>query len=622
MFLEGGHGSGKTLFLDDLAARLDQHVPYGRVDFAEPRHDDIPHTLSTLAGQLTRYRPRYDRLRFPRLLIGLLVLEQNLDLYDFERAREAVSELLRQRRSGNWPQRFLREITGEPPQVEIQLGFLVALLRLPLNALAALVGFTFTSRSQRWFGHRDRGLTDKAVDTLVELNAWAREARNDPAGPHGEAARDRVAGLLCEAFLADLRDCPRRVRGLQTPLLLLDNADQPTGRVFLRRLLEARPPLQSADRTEPLTVVVTGRSSIPEMSEGPVARLEEMAGGSREPGDGYPAWLRYRLPDLTRADIQHLMDGASNRGRVNRRLVRLVHDFTTGHPEAVGVLATVAARPPYPADGVGQLLVQPVPAAEMTATMPPATAPGAPGPDATAEEWLLFRLGAAEEPMAAALATCAAARDETTGLWLSHQSDLVDAILGDRVRRAAPWATEGETGAAVLRQLLLRRLAARSPDHPADWTTVHRRLRDFCRERGDRAGELYHRLAMDELTDVALELARLLPTAPGQEWLDLLRATAAAPLGSAERHLWDPYTLFHECVNGTPTASLDATATQVVHLLAALRIVHDPLCGVSREFLYAQIASTLSALAPQSPDGLVALQRAVSEYEQQAQWWT
>ncbi|MDT0341591.1 hypothetical protein [Streptomyces litchfieldiae] len=556
VFFEGGHGSGKTLLLDDLTARIEQHVPYGRVDFAEPRHEDIPHTLSDLAGQLTRYRPRYARLRFPRLLIGLLV-------------------------------------------------------QLPLNALAALMGFTFTSRSQRWFGHRDRGLTNKGVDTLVELNAWAQEARNDPAGPQGRAARDRVAGLLCEAFLADLRDCPRRVRGLQTPLLLLDNADQPAGRVFLRRLQEARPPLQPTDHAEPLTVVATGRGPIPEMSEGPVARLEEVVGSSDGPGDEYPAWLRYRLPDLTRADIQRLMDGASGRGRVDRRLVRLVHEFTAGHPEAVGVLAAVAARPPYPADGVGQLLAQPVPAADE----PDTTAAG------TAEEWLLSRLGAAEEPQLAALATCAAARSETSGLWLSHQSDLVDAVSGDRVRRAAPWAAESETGTAVLRRLLLRRLAARSPDHPADWMTVHRRLRGFCEERGDQAGELYHRLAMDDLADVALELARRLPATPGREWLDLLRATATAPIGPAERHLRDPYALFHECVNGMSVVSLDATATQVVHLVAALRIVQDPLCGVSREFLHAQIASTLSALAPKSPDGLVVLQRAVSEYQQQAQWW-
>ncbi|WP_049564883.1 ATP-binding protein [Streptomyces sp. SBT349] len=621
---EGGHGSGKTLLLDTLAARADQHVPYARVDFAEATYDDVAQLLPALAGQLARYRPRYRRLRFPRLLIALLVMEHDLSPVNFERARTAVTQLLRQRRSGSWPQRFLQGLAGAPPEVEIQLPFPVNLLRLPLGGLSALVGFTFPSRSQRWFGHRDRGLVGQAVDTLVDLSTAARDARDELDGPRGAAARSRVTGLLCEAFLADLRDCPRRVRRLHTPLLLLDNVDEPVGRAFLGRLLEARPPLQQGSPAEPLTIVATSRGALPEMAEGPVVRLEDLAGDAApDAPDAHPLWARYRLPNLTRSDIQQVMGGASRDARAERRLVRLVHEFTAGHPEAVGVLASIAAHLPHPADSVGMLLAQPLPARGGPGAAAAAAAPDAPDPVAvTAERWLLARLLPADEPAVEALATCAAARDELGGLWLSHQSDLVETARGGQARRAAPWSAEGEAGAAVLRRLLLRRLAARPAGHPADWQTVHGRLRDFCAEREDRTGTLYHRLAVNDVAWVAEELARLLPGMPGGAWLALLRATARAPLGVAEPLLREPYALFHDLTNAAFGTPADGTTAHVGHLVTALRIVGDPLCGVARGFLYTQVASALSTLAPQSPDGLVVLQEAVAEYNRLAEWWS
>ncbi|MDB1086574.1 hypothetical protein PJ985_03205 [Streptomyces sp. ACA25] len=616
---EGGHGSGKTILLDTIAARVEQWVPYGRVDFTETQYDDIPHTLSVLAGRLARYRPRYRRLRFPRLLIALLVLEQDLSLHDFEQARKAVSQLLRERRSGSWPQRFLAEITGEPMEVDLRWGVMVSVLRLPLNTVAALAGHTFTSRSQRWFGHRDRGLNDQAEDTLVELNTWAREAREDPDGPRARGARDRVAGLLCEAFLADLRDCPRRVHRLQTPLLLLDNVDTTSGRAFLRQFVEAAPPLAAEDRAEPLTVIATCQDPTAGLGEGPVLPLEDVVRGSGgdSPGD-HPAWLRYRLPDLDRGDVQTLMNSASGHGRVDRRLARLVHEFTAGHPATAGLLTAAAADLPHPASSVSELLRQPLPYAGGFRS---AEAPGAAGAR-TVEEGLLRLLLPAEDSKVDAFVSCSAARTAADGLWLSHQSDLVDAAWADGVRRTAPWSPGGRAGETVLRRLLLRRLAVRSPADPADWTTVHLRLRGFCRKNEDLAGELYHRLAADDLTTVALEFARLLPEMAGQDWLDLLQAASEAPSRRIGRSLEQPYTLFHELVDEAAVASADVTTTRIVHLLAALRIVNDPSGGVAREFLHTQIAGTLSALAPHSPHGLVVLHRAAAEYEQQAQWWT
>ncbi|RBM07235.1 hypothetical protein [Streptomyces sp. PT12] len=172
----------------------------------------------------------------------------------------------------------------------------------------------------------------------------------------------------------------------------------------------------------------------------------------------------------------------------------------------------------------------------------------------------------------------------------------------------------------MLRRLLLHRLAARGPGHPADWAAGHGRLRGFCAERHDKAGESYHRLAMDDLAGVASELAALLPTMAVQDGLDLVHSTAQAPLGPGERQLMDPYALFHACVDEARTASLDDRATHVVNLLVALRIVGDPLCGVSREFLYSQIIATLNRLDLRSSDGLVAVQRTVSVYGEEKQW--
>ncbi|WP_062204148.1 hypothetical protein [Streptomyces sp. NBRC 109706] len=619
VFFQGGPGSGKTLLLNDLADRVDQYVPYAHVDFEDSRHDEIPHTLSVLAERLARYRPRYRRLRFPRLLIALLVAEQDLSLYDFEQAREALRHHLKERRGARWPQRFLGELIGEQPEAGASVGAMTLVFRLPLHLLASVLALffpIFPRRSQRWFGHRDRGRTDHELDTLIELNAWAREVRNASPGLADRSARESLDKLLCEAFLADLRDAPRRVRALPTPLLLLDNVDAPAGRAFLGRLWEALPPLDVGGAAEPLTLIATGRRPTPEMSDSAVGRLEDVLTDPVAGGSAYPAWLSYPLPDLTRSDIQRLLSDASARGPVHRRLARLVHEFSAGHPEAVGVLAAVLARLPHRAESVGELLARPAPAlAEAAAPIDPEGVP-------TAEEWLLARLAPGDDNLLTALARCSAARDEAGGLWLSHQPDLVDAAWLQVVHQVAPWDASSSAGSAVLRQLLRRRLA-RLPDAPAGWREVHAKLRDHCAERDDLAGRLYHQLAMDELRDVALELARQLPRMPGADWLALLHRVAEAPLGSVEDQRRQPHALFHQMVRDSGVASSgDDTITRAVHLLAALRIVGDPLNGTARPLLYTQIANALGALAPRSPDGLVVLQQSVKEYQAQALWWT
>ncbi|MCH0564798.1 MULTISPECIES: hypothetical protein [unclassified Streptomyces] len=622
VFVEGGHGTGKTTLVDSIVSQVNQYVPYGRVDFTEPERDDLPQTLSVLARQLAWYRPRYRRLRFPRLLIGLLVMKQDLSEFDFERARSEVSQLLQQRRGGGWPQQFLMEMTGNPAEVDIPMGFATLALQIPLNALVNLAGFTFPGRAQRWYGHRDRELVDDPIDTLLELNTWARDAEADPTREPGRSARGRVDALLCEAFLADLRDCPRRVHALPTPLLLLDNADAAAGLAFLGRLLQARPALRPQERPEPLTVVATGRSELPDMAETTTAPLEDLLGAAPERrGGDSPAWLSYRLPLLTLAEVQTLLSRPTGRGGADRRLARLVHEFTGGHPQAVGLLAQVAGRRGPTARSVAELLARPVTENHGEPAPPGAGGTPAAGREPAAGEYLLRRLLPVDEAQIDAHATCSAARSEEDRLWLSHQSDLVNTAWGETIRRDDSWDQSGGTSPAVLRRLLLRDLAARPPAHHADWSTVHDRLRGRCRRNGDKAGELYHRLAMDDLSTVALELARLLPDMAGDSWLELLQTVARSPFRAAEHQDLSPNDQFHEQVRDIRVTAPDDTVAETTRLLAALRIVSDPSGGVERRFLYAQISITLDQLAPQSPDGLVALSQAAAEYSAQPPLW-
>ncbi|MCX2971178.1 MULTISPECIES: hypothetical protein [Streptomyces] len=620
---EGPHGSGKTVLLDVLAEKLAPHIPHGRADLGDQLHEDLPVTLSGLAAGLASHRPRYGRLRFPRLLIGLLVIQQDFAHLDFEQARQDVVQLLGQRRHGSWPQRFLQDIAGSPLELGLSAGVVSATVQVPLQGLGSLLGFTFPDRARHWYGHRDRGLTDQAVDTLVTLGRSAHELRGEEPGTERHfAARAQVDGLLCEAFLADLRDAPRRVHALQTPVLLLDNADTAAGRAFLRRLLHARPPADGSHAPEPLTVVVTARDALPELADAPTAPLEhvlEQPASPAAPAEGGPLALRYRLPDLTRGDIHTLLTGPAGRG--DARLARLVHTYTGGHPEAAGLLARQAARHPEARGGVAGLLECPAPGTDGVAD----------DPAEPAEEWLLRRLLAADAPVAeglrwenqvAAFAAGAAARREVDGLWLSHQEDLVDPAWAGEVRRARLWdAAAGGSGTAVLRRLLLRRLAARPAGSAVSWHAVHTRLSAYCRDHEDHTGALFYRLALDELTPVAQELARLLPQMPGRDWLEVLRAVAEAPCGSPRRQAMDPYAHFSHLVRDLPEPTADDAGGHVARLLAALRVVGDPAGGVERGFLHTQISHTLTALALHSPDGLVALHEAADEHERQARWW-
>ncbi|GAB3120545.1 hypothetical protein GCM10027160_36840 [Streptomyces calidiresistens] len=712
----GGRGAGKTTFLETLRDRAERHLPHVRVDCADPRHESVPHALSVIAGGLTRYRPRYRRLRFPRLLIGLLVIERGLGSpdgpRDFERARAEMRTLLRRRRDSGRSRRFLREVAGAPWEMDVALGPFASALRLPTWVVSALIGAGFPPRAQRWYGHRDEGHRDRPIDVLLELSARAREAEgaeDDPPGigdttgatpasppadgpaegrgrrpvAAGEAvraarehARREVAEMLFRAFLADLRDCPRRIRRLPTPLVLLDNADTRAGRDLLHGLTGTGPGVEgTAPRAEPLTVVATMASPpigypdttagvspppppgtaaaphpvgtpppAPDASSGPLSpapdsavapnpsgsvSLATRAALTGRAGDPPTRPLTHRLSLLSPAEVRRLM-GTGPAG-ADRRPARLVHDLTAGHPEPAALLARVAARWEVPVTGTVALLTEPVPAALVT---------DGPRPPESVEQRLVRRLlpgdGRSDSPALSAFTTCAAARDERERLWLTHRVELVTPARGEMVRRAMG---SGEPGWVVLGHLLARRLARRAADHPASPAAVHGRLAEFCRERGDRAGELYHRLACGESAAVAAELTTELHRMPGRRWLDLVYAVVRAPCGVPGEQELPPHDRFlrllgrseevtrrrdgpaGETAVGESTPDTGDPGRWVAHLVAALRVVVDPVGGTDRQYLYEQIAHVMGQLAPMSPDGLVELHREAAGHRRRAAWW-
>lgn len=65
LVVTGSRGSGKTTLLTELGERLDQNVPYARLDLESSRHASVAQLLSALAFQLNRWCRGYGHLRFP-----------------------------------------------------------------------------------------------------------------------------------------------------------------------------------------------------------------------------------------------------------------------------------------------------------------------------------------------------------------------------------------------------------------------------------------------------------------------------------------------------------------------------------------------------------------------------
>src|SRR5262245_12357166 len=198
LVVEGFRGTGKTAVLSRLSGLLEQ-IPHARIDLEKNRHASVPAVLSAIAFDLSRKYPKYT-LRFPRFIIGQLVAGLELDLTDHAQACRQVVAALEHHRDVDAVREVLVDTADtvlsaaspiRPPRSLVKYGVTWLSKHAPGRYLAL-------GSYQSWYGHRDLGLRNDPIDTLVDLNRWATDVED-------EDNRARIDELLWAAFLADLR---------------------------------------------------------------------------------------------------------------------------------------------------------------------------------------------------------------------------------------------------------------------------------------------------------------------------------------------------------------------------------------------------------------------------------
>ncbi|TDB82011.1 hypothetical protein E1091_18860, partial [Micromonospora fluostatini] len=282
-------------------------MPYAHIDLGTQGRPGTPEVLYALAFHLGRPCPLYGTLRFPRLAVGKLVMDDTtLDLHDRDAARRQINDLLRAHRGIDQMVTTLREGAGTlpaglPASVQTPLGLAARFLAAALGRLAR---WTWSSRfvlgrAQKWYGAQGSTHRRPPVETLIELNQWHRRPNL------GTNARQRD-DLLWAAFRADLTaGLGRRRHRSWMPrcVVLLDNADTRLGRNFLTELVR----LRAGGAHDPLAVVATAREPfldhLPAAEQRTLAPDEPLALARAGPdGRQWPRWVRYPLPGLTEED--------------------------------------------------------------------------------------------------------------------------------------------------------------------------------------------------------------------------------------------------------------------------------------------------------------------------------
>ena len=629
LVFEGGDATGKTALLDDLAHRCAGRVPYAYLDLerAETKLGDaaMPQLLAALASQLARRCKLYGSLRFNRLVIGLLAMELELNQVDYEQARSQVTEMLKNRQGLTTLKRVLRDVAQDA------LRLIPVPFTPPSSVVTLIVDWIFDtvaswvpSRRRRrfwdWYGHQGRDLGLDPIDELIGLNRSAGH-HNQPDG--GLSADE----LLLGAFLADLRDNFRTGRRADqltlNCLLLLDNADTSLGRTFLHRLVQVYEYLRAGGRDlqTPVTVVATSRGGLlASLTRTERARVRDVAVVKdirqlRQHDPGRISWLRHPLPPLTENVVHEMVKKLAPPAGNARNLAAMLHQLSGGHPGGIQLLLTAIAS-------------------DRTTAVEPKELLGSKQAGATLENELYDRLLASvPEDAVDTLITCSAGRNRSEGLNLFNPDGAPDRA-GLAVLPVGMWDPEAETHTALLRLLLLRRLARRPWNHEWNWSAAHGKLREASAQRGDSAGELHHALADDKVDEVTRALSRRLAGDRLTEdrladWLTLLHAVTTAPgkpdelraPGDGEGEQDDIRSANTADTDG-PSDGTDPRPLAFVHtLVTKLREAADPMCGSNRSVLYWQIAGgyrELSTLINDSSEDLIEL---IQHYEQLAQQW-
>jgi len=569
--LGGTRGSGKTELLSEIKSRS-RNLPHAWFDFEASPQAEVRDVLISLWSELGARRRQFGRIRFPRLLLGLLVRENQLRVRDPVRARADVERLVRSHplvlgtgsSAGRTPEQLSVDLrVGLPGTASVGIANLQRVLpwamsraRLRIHIAPALA----------WY--RDGDEAD-GYDALVRL-----------MGASGGEA-DRV---LCEAFLADLaaaysRDSLASHRTLKC-LVLLDNVHHEAGARFLDLLLQAR---QAVADEVPLVVVAATRQPdrhfVPEES----VRLS-LADWERR-GEGLPDDRRsrygIRLRGLGRKEIAARLPRVPDPGP---RLVRLLHCLTRGHPATVSLLVGALERHRAAHGGIELRHTLDLPSGSRDGRAPAAGGNGSVGQAA-----LRHILYGVHPRFLDRLITWSAALDVSQmvrmdGLFTPGAVDtrhLTDGMAG--------W-TEGAGRGAVLnpllRRLLLYALSTRPADHPRSWDEVNRLLRQDYEDRLEdpgteprhldelRTGVHYHQLALGNIRPVVQHLRATLVASDVGPWLDQLAAIAAAPCRPFSGEAIDRVA---ELVLGAFSPGDDGVDQAIATLVACRWIAGDPL---------------------------------------------
>ncbi|MDW5329725.1 hypothetical protein [Plantactinospora sp. KLBMP9567] len=618
LVFEGGRGVGKSALLDAVATLLDGRVPFAHIDLRTPGRPGTPEVLFALAFHLGRPCPLYGTLRFPRLAVGKLIMDDaGLDLHDRDAARRRINELLRAHRGIDQLVATIRDGAGNLPAV------LPSPVQAPLSLagriLAATIGglahWTWSSRfvlgqAQKWYG--TRGSTHRSpVEILIELNQWHRHPER------GNNARQRD-DLLWAAFHADLAaGLGRRRRRSWMPrcVVLLDNADTRLGRTVLTDLVRRR----SDGEHDPLAVVVTARQPFLDHLSGGEQRHLGPDEALRLPDNRpWPRWMRYRLTRLTDEDIARKV--SAEHVRLDHRIPLLIQQFAQGNPLAVSLLLETADKVAKWPEGGGELAVL----LHWRETPPPEDASRK---EPTIAERLCRRLlGIGDndtfpDETVETVTTCAAARTGQEAGALAVGSGLLtpEQYTGELIALFNDlWPADHDAPPPPLRRLLLRRLADRPADAQDGWVAVHERLRQESAERGDRVGELYHLLALGELGQVAAYFTERAGLAPTHEWLTTMRRVVTAPRNLAQAGPpADEARRLARLTGADPESRLG----RMTRLVAGLWVLADPFSGRDRASLHDEIKREYRAIALQLHDDQSRLVAAADAHRVLAERW-
>ncbi|MGI8816637.1 MAG: hypothetical protein ACR2G2_15515 [Pseudonocardia sp.] len=604
LVFEGAHGSGKTALLGMLVGKLDQHVPHALVNLEEtPTTTSVPDVLSALAFDLGSRCPRYGELRFPRFIIGRLVMREQLDLDNRPRAcRQVVALLEKERNVDKLREVLVQTAGGLLDEVDLPIPVPVRWLgplgrHLPGLVLNLLVKWApgrriVLGRFHEWYGSRGRGLTNDPIDKLVDLNRWGLD-------PKDEDNRQRIEELLLDAFLTDLREGFRRSRHAgelaYNCAALLDNADTELGQRFLYGLVMARRQRAAEGKLapDPLTVLATSRGAVlAGLPAAGTADLSPWTPGSAVPGDSANDtrhwWARYRLAhECDYVETRSMITALALPDGNTDRLTLAVHELTGGHPASTRLLVDAVAHRPARRDDLASLLDQPEPGV---------------GPNMlrVGERMRRRLLDEFPDDVFEDLVTCAAARNPHDAARLAEHSTLLDCGEANyQLIEEALWPVTGGAGPTLLRRLLLRLLSRRPEGDQRSWPKVFSWLRGHCKQG---TGELYYALADGDLAFVTGRMRDRLARDELAGWPEVLDEVASAPRRQPAEGAEVPAPIDQMRALLRASTTPGQPIEPLSRLIASMWIVHDPLTDSRRATLHRQLHDDWRDIAKSLPD--------------------